>query len=67
MNRHCHRIGAVLFGAGWALLAAGQTTRVSGRVTDARTGEPLPFVNIAFVDSRIGTTSALDGNYVMET
>jgi len=50
-----------------AALASAQTTRVSGRVTDAKTGEPLPFVNIAFTDSRIGTMSDIDGNYVLDT
>ena len=53
------------------LLLAGvltaQTTRISGHVTDAVTGEPLPFVNIAFTDSRIGTTSDFDGNYELDT
>jgi hypothetical protein len=44
-------------------LAAAQTTKVSGLVTDAKTGEPLPFVNIAFINSRIGTTTDFDGKY----
>jgi hypothetical protein len=44
-----------------------QTTRISGKVTDARTGETLPFVNIAFIDSRIGTTTDIDGNYAFDT
>lgn len=44
-----------------------QATRVSGTVTDARNGEPLPFVNIAFVNSRVGTTTDMEGRYSMET
>ena len=36
-----------------------QSTVVKGRVIDRATGEPLPFVNIAFVDSKIGTTTAI--------
>lgn len=44
-----------------------QTTRISGRVYDAASGEPLPFVNIAFLNSRIGTTSDMNGNYLLET
>jgi len=44
-----------------------QTTKVSGRITDAKTGETIPFASIAFIDSRIGTNSDLDGNYAMET
>jgi hypothetical protein len=45
----------------------GQTTRITGKVTDAKTGETLPFVNIAFIDSRIGTTTDINGNYSFET
>lgn len=47
--------------------AFGQSTVVSGRVTDARSGEGLPFVNIAFRDSRVGTTTDIDGRYRIET
>ena len=47
--------------------AYAQTTRITGKVTDATTGEALPFVNIAFIDSRIATNSDMDGNYVLDT
>ncbi|MCC6840001.1 MAG: carboxypeptidase-like regulatory domain-containing protein [Flavobacteriales bacterium] len=51
--------------AAFPLLA--QTTRISGTVTDAATGEPLPFVNVGFVDSRVSTNSDFDGRYVLDT
>ena len=54
----------------WRVLMAvahGQTTRITGKVTDAKTGETLPFVNIAFIDSRIGTTTDINGNYSFDT
>lgn len=44
-----------------------QTTVVHGKVFDAETKEPLPFVNIAFQDSKIGTITDLEGNYSLET
>ncbi len=47
--------------------AQAQTTRVSGTVTDGTTGEPLPFVNIGFVDSRISTNTDFDGHYRFDT
>lgn len=55
-------MGLVLLGQ-----AMGQTTRIAGTVTDAATGEPLPFVNISFIDSRVSTNSDFDGHYVLET
>lgn len=53
------------------LLVAGegfaQTTKISGTVYDAKSKEPLPFVNIAFMDSKIGTMTDLDGKFTLET
>jgi hypothetical protein len=52
----------------WAGQAAmAQTTRVTGKVTDAATGEALPFVNVAFIDSRIATNTDFDGQYALDT
>lgn len=50
-----------------SLLSAQEKTRVKGTVTDAETGEPLPFVNISFVDKNVGTTSDFNGKYSIET
>ncbi|MEO7081201.1 MAG: DUF5686 family protein, partial [Flavobacteriales bacterium] len=47
--------------------ATAQTTRITGTVTDAATGETLPFVNVSFIDSRVSTNSDLDGDYVLDT
>ena len=47
--------------------ASGQVTRVSGKVTDALTNEPVPFANVAFKGTRIGTTTDINGNYSLET
>ena len=44
-----------------------QTTRVTGRVFDSETKEPLPFVNIVFKGTRVGTTSDFDGNFLLTT
>lgn len=49
------------------LPALAQTTRISGVVTDSVTGEPLPFTNISFLDSRVSTNSDLDGRYALDT
>ena len=49
------------------LSAAAQTTKVKGRVTDAASGEGLPFVAVFFKGTTIGVSSDLDGYYFMET
>jgi len=42
-------------------------TIISGKVTDAATGEPLPFVSVAFKATTTGTTTDLDGLYKITT
>ncbi len=44
-----------------------QKTKVYGWVTDAATGDTLPFVNVMFIDSKIGTTTDIEGKYVLES
>jgi hypothetical protein len=48
-------------------LAKAQKTIVYGKVFDAETKEALPFVNVAFKGSKVGTTTNLDGQYRLET
>ena len=45
------------------LAVAGPTGKVSGRVTDAVTGEPLPGVNVMLVGTSLGAATELDGSY----
>jgi hypothetical protein len=40
---------------------------IKGRVTDARTGEPLPFVVIQFKGTNIGAQSDFDGYFSLKT
>lgn len=44
-----------------------QSTKVKGTVTDASTGEPLPFVNVWFPGTTVGVTTDFDGNYTIDT
>jgi hypothetical protein len=46
-----------------ALPSAAQSFRVSGRVTDAETGEGMPFVNVFFKGTTSGATTDFDGYY----
>lgn len=42
-----------------------QETIVRGKVTDAGSGDPLPFVNVVFKGTSIGATTDFDGKYVI--
>ncbi len=45
------------------MLSYGQQKTVTGRVTDASTGEPLPGVSIVVVGTTTGTVTNMDGEY----
>lgn len=45
----------------------GQQTKVYGIVKDALADEPLPFVKVQFLDSKIGTLTDENGAYKIET
>ena len=44
-----------------------QKTEVSGIVLDAANGDTLPFVNVYFVGTKIGTVTDFNGNYSIKT
>lgn len=44
-----------------------QETVVQGRVTDAASGDPIPFVNIFFKGTNVGTTTDFEGHYALRT
>lgn len=48
-------------------LAAFAQTVVKGKVTDAHSGDPIPFANIIFKGTTTGTTSDFDGNFTVKT
>ena len=48
-------------------LFLGQTTKVTGNVKDALTGESLPFVKVQFLNSKIGSITDSLGNYTIES
>ncbi len=43
----------------------GQTTIISGKIYDAGTNEPMPFVNIILLGTQDGTVSDFDGNFTV--
>ena len=64
MNR---KVTAVLFGLLFlpALLLAGTTGKIRGRVVDGETKEPLPGANIVVEGTTLGASSDLNGQYVL--
>lgn len=44
-----------------------QKTKVEGIVRDDVSGEPMPFVTVRFMDSKIGTLTDTAGHYVLES
>ena len=41
-------------------------TRITGRVTDATSGDPLPFVTVSGVGVKVGTITDFDGYYALD-
>ena len=44
-----------------------QTTKVSGKIVDAISREPLPFVNVLLKGTKSGANSDIEGNYTVST
>jgi len=53
--------------AGFQTVLYGQETRISGKVTDAETGDPMPFVSVLLKGTTIGTTTDFEGNFTLQT
>jgi len=49
-----------------SILAQEAQTKVRGKVSDANTGEPIPFVSIVFKGTSIGCITDFDGEYYIE-
>ncbi|WP_080239215.1 DUF5686 and carboxypeptidase-like regulatory domain-containing protein [Spirosoma rigui] len=58
-------LGLALFPAGEA--SAQTQFTVTGLVTDAKTGEPVPFASVALVGRRVGTLSDENGRFSLTT
>lgn len=45
------------------IIFAGTTGRLTGRITDGVSGEPLPFVNVVIMGTTLGAATDIDGYY----
>jgi len=62
----CSLLWVLAFLAGAGSVMA-QKTKVHGYILDKQTNEPIPFVNIAFNQTKIGTSSNMEGHYSLES
>ena len=46
-------------------LQAGTTGKITGKIVDKTTGEPIPFVNVIIEGTNFGAATDLDGEYVI--
>lgn len=61
-------LGVVLFIiAGNSSITLAQTTKIRGKVTDAVSGEPVPFAGITMIGTSSGTVTDFNGEYYIET
>lgn len=67
MARFCRNIVLVLFGFLVQLSVYSQKTEVHGVVVDKQTNEGIPFANVQFKGTKVGTSTDLDGRYSLET
>jgi hypothetical protein len=49
------------------LFLLAQETVVKGKVTDAGSGDPIPFANVIFAGTTIGATTDFEGNFLIRT
>lgn len=63
------RASLIMLAALWTniFLANAQETVVQGKVTDATSGDPIPFANVVFKGTSIGSTTDFDGNFLIKT
>ncbi|OGU84277.1 MAG: hypothetical protein A2W11_01985 [Ignavibacteria bacterium RBG_16_35_7] len=47
------------------LILAGTTGDIDGKISDKKTGEPLPFVNLLLEGTNFGAATDLDGKYII--
>ena len=47
--------------------AVAQKTEITGKITEKETGNPIPYANIVFTGTYIGTMSDINGNFSLNT
>ncbi len=61
------RIGCFILLVLFANVAVSQITKIRGKVVDSKTKEPLPYVNVSFRGTTVGTITSDAGDFFIET
>ncbi len=67
MNNRLRLFAFLLYFLSIPFWLSAQTTTVRGLVTDAKTGDPLPFVSVFIEGTNIGKNTDFNGQYFIET
>lgn len=70
MNNHAQHIIFSYLLVAFLMLSGNaytQETIISGKVTDAASGDPIPFANVVFKGSTVGSTTDFEGKYTLKT
>lgn len=65
MKKNIYLIFLAVFAFALINIQASTTGKLTGIVTDATTGDPLPFVNITLEGTNIGAATDINGNYTI--
>lgn len=57
----------IVFIFSFTIASYAQETKVTGKVIDASSGDPVPFANVVFKGTTIGATTDFNGNYSIST
>ncbi len=65
MNIQSIHLSIILVICSLAPTAVSQTSTISGRITDSETGQPLIAANLSIYGTAIGSTTDIEGNYLI--
>jgi len=66
MNRQFYKSFSLALFVLLTAAASAQVNKISGTITDADSGEPIPFANVFFASTSIGISSDMEGKFVLQ-
>lgn len=56
---------ALLIFTSYSIVLGGSTGKITGKITDKDTGDPIPFANVLVEGTQLGAAADIDGNYTI--